>query len=146
MRRDGRSAKQDFTPGEHLYYRLEQSYPIGSVPSGVSLRRPEFSVNRQRHGGKAEYVLIPSWLDHGIAEFEVRGIPKVLTSSGGVEYNWVAYHDPLDENYHHSEVRTYKGTTRLQRGSQVNDLVYREFRQRLSESMIVIKVYSGDDL
>ncbi len=50
-------------------------------------------------------------------------------------------HDPYEENYHHSEVSTAKNGTRCLKGTQVSQLVKREFRQRLAEAMVVIKAY-----
>ncbi len=146
MRQGGRPAIQDFDAQEKLFYRLEEYYPVGASPSGLSIRRPDFSINREKHGGRAEYVLIPNWPDHGIAEFFVDHLPTNLRTAGAVQFTWSPIHVPEENNYFHSEVHTFKNGTRARKSSQLNDLIWREFKQRLSEKMRVIKSYTADDL
>jgi hypothetical protein len=140
MRRSGRPKRQDFDATEKLFYRLEEYYPIGSSPSGLSVRSPNFSVNREKHGGRPEFVLIPRWGHCGIAVFRVQQIPGPITSPGdAMVYSWKVEHDPLEENYHHSEVWTFKKGSRCDPNSNVSKLVKREFRQRLAEAMRVLR-------
>ena len=146
MQRGDREPRQDFEPNEMLFYRLEQFYELGSHPSGLSIRRPEFSVNREKHGGQAMFVLIPNWLNHGVAEFKHADIPGPLDSSGGNRFSWKVAHEPENDNYYHSEVRTYRHNARAKKSSQINDEVWRVFKQLLSEKMIVIKSSVVDQL
>lgn len=141
MRRSGRPVVDKFEPQERLFYRLDTAYPVGEAPSGLSVRKPDFSTNREALGGKPIYVLLPEYPDYGIAEFKVVSLPASIPSEGGREYSWAPTHVPLEDNYYHSEVRTYKDRIRCEKSSQVNALVYRIFRQRLSEAMRVIKSY-----
>jgi hypothetical protein len=94
MLQGDRCEDQAFADTEHLYYRLEEAYPIGSHPLGLSIRNPDFSVNREKHGGRPEFVLIPDWPNFGIAEFTVADLPKPIKSSGGVVYSWKSIHVP----------------------------------------------------
>jgi len=142
MLRAGRPDDQEFAADEELYYRLDVAYEVGERPSGLSVRKPDFSVNRSKHGGAPEYVLLPDWPNHGIAKFHVKGLPHKIKSEGDRAYSWKPAHAPEEKNYHHSEIHTYKGTVRAIKSSQINDLVYREFRQRLSEAMIVIRSFA----
>jgi len=139
MRRRGRPVDQNFEMDERLFYRLEDAYPVGSHPVGLSVRKPDFSVNREKHGGQPEYVLIPDWMHCGVAEFKCSDLPSELRSEGNVPYSWTVLHVPEDLNYHHSEVHTMKSGQNVHKQSQVSTLLYREFRQRLSESMLVIR-------
>jgi hypothetical protein len=142
MLRKDRAAHQEFDDSEMLYYRLKQPCgEIGDHPIGLDMEYPDFSVNRQKHGGLRDFVLIPNWKYLGIAEFAKGSIPGPDFSEGNIEYSWGVTHIPLDENYHHSEIWTYKGGTHCQRSSQVNKIVFRRFRQRISEAMTITKKY-----
>jgi hypothetical protein len=141
MRRAGRPDDQSFGLDERLFYRLDVFYPVGETPTGLSVRKPDFSVNREKHGGLPEYVLIPKWRNFGIAEFRVKRMPGPIRSDGNKLYSWAPVHVPEEENYHHSEVRSFKEGVRALKSSQVSELAYREFRQRISEAMLVIKAF-----
>ena len=143
MLAQGRGEDPDFSPEERLFYRLNENYRVGEQPTGLDVHKPDFSVNREKHGGKPEYVLIPDWPDHGIAEFAVGSIPGPITSEGGKVHSWQVKHVPLDENYHHSEIHTYTNGVRASKSHQVNKTVYRIFRQLLSEQMVVIRSFKG---
>ncbi len=145
MRRLGRPADPEFQSSERLFYRFEGCHTVDSAPSGLVVRSPDFSVNREKHGGLPEYVLIPNWLTWGIAEFSVESIPGARTSDGGVEYSWSLQHKPEEENYFHSEITTLKSGEPCTKSSQVNDIVKKEFRQALAEKMLVVKAFDGDD-
>jgi hypothetical protein len=141
----GRPAIQDFDNDELLFYRLEQYYPVGSHPSGLSLRRPEFSVNREKYGGKPDYVLIPDWLRFGIATFHPHDLPRLL-SAEEIPFTWSPVHIPEPANYHHSEVHTFKNGTKVRKSGQISELVWRQFKQLLGEKMVVLKSFEEDDL
>jgi len=141
----GRPVDPEFQPSERLFYRFEGPYAVGSSPSGLGVRSPDFSVNREKHGGLPEFVLIPNWLTWGIAQFAVKSIPNAIASDGGVVYTWPLHHTPEEENYFHSEITTLKSGVRCTKSSQVNDIVKKEFRQMLAEQMLVVKAFEGDD-
>ena len=145
-----RAPDRDFAQTEKLFYRLEIPYEVGERPTGLAVRNPDFSINREKHGCIPAFVLLPNYPDHGIAEFCVSGIPSPIKSSGGPLYSWAVVHVPEEFNYFHSEVHTlkqsgdgneqpYGSPVRCEKSSQVNKEVFREFRQRLSEAMTVIK-------
>ena len=146
MHRQGRPTDPNFASNERLFYRFEGHYTVGSVPRGLAVRSPDFSVNREKHGGIAEYVLIPDWPDWGIAEFEVGSIPPAKASEGAVSYSWSLQHEPEEHNYFHCEITTLKAGVRCRKSSQVSELVKKEFRQALAERMIVVREFRGDDL
>ena len=145
MIRAGRPADPDFSPDELLFYRLEGNFDAGVAPRGLQVHSPEFSVNREKHGGLAEYVLIPDWTECGIAQFNVASVPGPKVSLGGVQFSWSVSHEPEDNNFHHSGVATLKAGVRCRKSSQINDLVKKEFKQELAEKMKVIKGCSIDD-
>jgi len=140
MRRQGRLPDPEFEPSERLFYRFEGNYALGSPLRGLQVRSPDFSVNREKHGGLPEYVLIPNWLGLGIAAFTVASIPGPAVSEGGVMFSWRVEHVPEEDNYHHSEIHTFKTGLKCIKGSQVSDTIKKGFRQALAEKMQVIKI------
>lgn len=141
---NGRGADQDFSESEMLFYRLKM--PCGNAgdrPSGLDMEYPDFSVNREKHGGIPEFVLLPKWLTCGIGEFRKGDIPGPDTSDGGIEYSWPIIHVPEDMNYYHSEIQTFKSGVHCHRSSQVNKIVFRRFRQRLAEAMTITRQFDS---
>lgn len=140
MFRHGRPLDPEFDSAERLFYRFEGEYALGASLRGLQVRSPDFSVNREKHGGLAAYVLIPNWLDLGIAAFTVSSIPGPATSEGEVTFSWRVEHVPEENNYHHSEIHTFKSGVKCTRSAQVSDTIKKGFRQALAEKMEVIKI------
>jgi hypothetical protein len=98
-----------FSPEEYLYIRFKEL--LGDMPSPSGIRIPNQSVNRSKHGGQPEWVLLPDWLNWGYGSFKVADIPPFLMSdSGQVRFNFRVEHDPKECNYYHSEIRAYRDT------------------------------------
>ncbi|MCP4662813.1 MAG: hypothetical protein GY856_46060 [bacterium] len=77
----------------------------------TSLASPDFSVNRAKYSEPDDVVL--SQPNCGIASFTVADVPELLLSKEDVEYRFSVEHDPLADNYSHSEVRSYERWRRL---------------------------------
>ncbi|HXJ38758.1 MAG TPA: hypothetical protein VNH18_05740 [Bryobacteraceae bacterium] len=129
-----------FDPEEQLFYRFDGDFKLGAPLRGIDVRSPDFSVNRAKHGGLPDFVLIPQWLTSGIAMFEVRAISWSMESEGKVTFSWSVEHVPEEENYHHSEVHTFKAGVKCEKSGQVSQMVKKAFRQAIAERMTVIKV------
>ncbi len=110
--RRGRPVDPVFDPGESLYRRLRVTDvdPDGRIEP-TSLRSPDFSVNRAKYSEPDDVVLFQP--NCGIASFTVADVPELLLSKEKVEYRFSVEHDPLADNYSHSEVRSYVGSRRL---------------------------------
>ncbi len=110
--RGGRPVDPVFGPEERLYRRL-RVLDIDSEGriEPTSLESPDFSVNRGKYSEPADVILSDS--SHGIASFTVADVPESVLSAEEVEFRFPVEHDPLDSNYSHSEVRSYKGGRRL---------------------------------
>ena len=138
MYRNGRLIDPFFDEDELLYNRClsEHVYREQLLPTGI--RFPDWSVNRAKYS-EPEDVLVPNFQDWGIAQFEVRNIPKSLISPapGNVKFDFKVEHDPLNDNYSHSEVRTYKNGHHS-KNLNVSTTVKKEFRQMLSEKTVLI--------
>lgn len=130
MYRNGREIDPVFDPEELVYHRCILSDLVDGKFSSVSIKFPDWSVNRGKYCRPSD-VLLPSWLDFGVAEFKVKDVPSDMKSSGDTNFNFKIEHDPLEENYSHSELRVYKNGFHDKKVS-VSSLVKKEFRVRLS--------------
>jgi hypothetical protein len=108
----GRPIDTVFDPGEHLYRRLRalDVDPDGRIEP-TSLESPDFSVNRSKYS-EPEDVILPH-PSCGIASFTVVDVPEPFRSAENIEYLFSLEHDPLEDNYAHSEIRSYKNRQRL---------------------------------
>ena len=128
MFRNGRPVDPDFEPEEELYLRCLPDQVDGQYLLPTAIKFTNQSVNRGRYS-KPEWVLIPDWLHLGIASFEVRDVPPTPESLGDVRYEFKVEHDPFEDNYAHSEIRTYKnGVYEPGAGKKVNSKVKQRFR------------------
>lgn len=112
--RDGRDVDDNFEPREKLYHRFNKLQQSEGVLYPASIRFPDFSVNRGKYSEPNDVLLYdyPSVIDWGVASFKVEDIPPPHTTGEGTEYettySFAVKHVPIEENYSHSEVRTYK--------------------------------------
>ena len=143
MLRTGRPVVPHFEPTEPLYYRCTSDHIVGQHLSRMAIKFPNISVNRGGSPGShvfgpPEDVLIPDWLDWGIAEFKVMEIPTPLRPDDpqGAQYEFKVSHEPEEENYSHSEIRTYKNG-RYSPKAKVSDKVKSEF---LSQKTRIIRM------
>ncbi len=129
----GRSPKQEFDPEEALYLRYSSEHFKGESLPTMAVKAPAFSVNRQLFSRPSD-VLIPNWLNFGIAEFKVKDIPNGLIP----DISFKPVHDPIDrnhpdfnhmgfENYAHTEVRMFKGSNDLGK-NKIPDSLKKKFR------------------
>ena len=145
----GRAAVSDFTPEERLFRRclvsdLDPADSERLFPNSISFY-PDWSVNRGDFS-EPEDVLYPDYLGWGIAAFQVKDIPSPMKTEGNIPYHWDAQHQPLDENYSHTEIWTYKGGTHLANPKAETDpkppdlpkTVKKYFRTVLSERARII--------
>lgn len=146
MRRNGRPIVSAFAPTERLYFRCMASWiePDGTIkPANVHF--PDQSVNREMFSKPCD-VLLPdgtdrskSWIHWGVATIRVENVPSSLSTAGNVTYNFTVEHDPLDDNYGHSELRVYKGGQRETNSNKVNAGVKKGYRTAVGlKSRVII--------
>lgn len=134
--RQGRIVDRQFDSSERLYHRCQLRHIDSERLLPEAIRFPNFSVNRSKYS-EPEDVLLPNYQDWGIAAFEVIDIPESQSTDTNTEYSWRVEHDPLDENYAHSEVRTFKNSVYTE-NLKVPTTIKKEFRQILSDRARVI--------
>jgi hypothetical protein len=137
MYRQDRLVDPEFAPSEDLYYRCQAQHVAESRLLPTALRFPDFSVNRAKYS-EPEDVLVPSYSSWGIASFQVKDIPPAQSSDVDTVYTWNVIHDPNENNYSHSEVRTYKNG-HYAKNLSVATTVKKAFRQILSDRARIIK-------
>lgn len=104
--RRGRPVDPEFAPSERLFRaiaRRDFTENGGLLPTAFEF--PDFSVNREKYSEPADVLL--SRPTHGVAAFEVQDLPGELQNPDGA-YQFKVEHAPEEDNYSHSEVRTYK--------------------------------------
>jgi hypothetical protein len=132
MLRQGRPVDSKFDVTEKLYRRcvdreVREGRPfVDQIPF-----YPAMSVNRSKFS-KPHDVLYPDYFDTcGVLSFTVGDIPEPYQIEGGARYEWKPEHDPLEENYSHTEVRTYRDGA-FDRNHQIGSkLVKKYFRECL---------------
>jgi len=138
LQRRGRPIVCEFPSDEPLYRAIEPESVAPAGVSPISIRFPAWSVNRggripEEDGPFSEPgdVLLPenrrAW---AVARFRVRDVPG-RTITFGVE------HDPLDDNYAHSELRAYVDGE-FHENARVSTGVKKAFRARLAPKLEII--------
>lgn len=147
MFQNGRSVDPDFDLDEQLYRRCCPTQVVENRLLPEAINFPDWSVNRAKYS-QPEDVLFPNFHCCGIASFRVRDIPRELKSGGekGQEENVFEFkvvHCPEEDNYSHSEVRTYKNGIHDKSDknfkNKINKTVKKEFRQLLSDRTTLIR-------
>lgn len=141
MLRRGRPVDPSFSLREKLYFRCKcDAVMDGGRIKPKQVPFPDQSVNRQRYS-KARDVLLPlstgaehsrKWLFWGVAMIRVRDVPGAALDGSQVEHVFRVEHDPLDENYGHSEIRVYKQGVHMREKREIDDLVKKEYRTNLA--------------
>jgi hypothetical protein len=134
MFRRERPVDPDFQPDERLYRRCPDTEVVEGEPFTDQIAfYPAMSVNRSKYG-QAQDVLYPDYFTRfGVLSFLVGGIPGSFRPDEGTLYEWIPSHEPLEENYAHSEVRTYRDGVFDAKLRIQSTLVKKYFRERLRD-------------
>ena len=140
MLRNGRPPDPHFELDDSLYrgFRADEVINGRLIPERIKFY-PRMSVNRGKYSepGDFLYVEYPKYRDCGVAECKVADIPGRLVSEGGPVYEWRLEHTPLEDNYAHSEIVTFKDgihTLTLDPPKHIKKTV----RQILSDRLVVV--------
>lgn len=109
-------------------------WPADDAATGLAFPFPDLSVNRSKYCAKPEWVLLPNWVNDGVIAFRVMDIPSRLEQSGTTYvFEFRTVHDPEDDNYSHTEVRTYRNGMHDKK-IEPPKTIRKKFRQMLAES------------
>jgi len=139
MYRAGRPIDPDFLVSEKLFFRcmLDWIDERGRIkPAGIHF--PDQSVNREKYS-RCTDVLLPdgsqrskAWVLWGVVVIRVEDLPPETRSAGDIAYRFTVEHDPLEDNYGHSELRVYKDGQRESNKKKIGSLVKKEYRTKLA--------------
>lgn len=138
MYRKGRPVDPVFLDDECLYIRV--SYlDHHNKPNLTCIRFTEQSANRSKYS-KPEWVLLPDMKDWGIISIKVKDVRINIKSASGIDFNCDATHQPNEDNYSHSEIRTYKSGKYIPNsGKRIKTKIKQKIRMRLIENCEVLK-------
>jgi hypothetical protein len=138
MYRRGRPVDPLLSPTERLFLRCQCEWVDVDRIKPAHIHFPDQSVNREKYSYPTD-VLLPDatprsadWVLWGVVAFQVADVPADSTTSGGVSYRFTAEHDPLEDNFGHTELRVYKDGVREQNKDRINPKIKKEYRTRLA--------------
>jgi hypothetical protein len=105
--KENREAIQDFGRDELLYLRyIRQHFVDGELQPAAIRSQLKQSVNRGRFSepGDALFSETGKYNGLGVAEFRVEDIPARVEQPDGPAYIFFMWHEPLEDNYSHSEI------------------------------------------
>jgi hypothetical protein len=138
--RQGRPADPDFLPSELLFRRIHPRQFLEGRVDETSLESPDFSVNREKYSVPGDVVA--QHAGFGICAFRVRDIPPRIQSGDGRVFTFPVEHVPEEDNYSHSEVRTYCDGERVLKPKKAPNTVRTEFRILLFKDNKVVLLRS----
>jgi hypothetical protein len=100
-----------FSPSERLFRRIPPEDVVNGTISDASLPSPSFSVNREKYSNARDVV--EGYPGFRIAAFQVGDIPPSISGDAGESYQFGVEHEPLPDNYAHSEVNSYREGAKL---------------------------------
>ena len=115
MPRNGRPIDSDMPGHELLYLRCKAGWiDVNGRLKAANVHFPDQSVNRERYSSRYD-VLLPNqeaetaeWIFWGVVKLTVEDVPSKGESPSNVAVTFTVEHDPLDDNYGHTELRAYK--------------------------------------
>ena len=135
----GRRPDQIFRPEEKLYRRVSKMHFLqnGQLdPGKVSF--PDISVNREKYSKPSDVIFADGlsksrqlylW---GVVYCVSKTLPAPIKDGRGEEYQFAVDHEPLENNYSHSELSAYKDN---ERQNKVSGAVKKLYRVRLASQL-----------
>jgi hypothetical protein len=139
--RNGRSPDQNFRRRDLLYHRCTREDVEDEVflPARIRIDRP--SVNWSKYSKTWDVIF--DHPGHGIVRFIVGNLPRELPTAPprpgehrAELHHFYAFHDPLDLNYSHSEIRCSRGGRELARIN--SSAVKKEFQAMMSREGLLL--------
>lgn len=140
LKRLGRVVDPNFEPSEQLYRRFHRDHFLAGEVLAQAITFPAFSVNREKYS-QANDVLL-GYPTYGVLSFPVRGVPAECASPDGRVFRFRVEHVPEEDNYAHSEVRTYSNEERAAKDPPKT--VKKLFRTRLFAAFEVLRQPEDD--
>ncbi len=85
--------------------------------------------------------MLIAYPDQGVAAFLVEDIPASILSDDGRRYGFGVEHQPVPDNYAHSEVHTYHSGERMDDvGKEPPRQVRKKFRDLLRQRIVILEI------
>lgn len=147
---NGRSLDPDFDPEEYLYIRVQYVDEYGRF-TNLDVKGPDTSFNRAKYSKPAHvlYARYPMFLEWHVGGLQVKEIPGPLYSGDKRKFDFQVEHVPVrppeeeNENYSHSEVRSYVAAVRQKKLPSKVGKEYRELMARLIQPIAFEKPISS---
>jgi hypothetical protein len=83
---------------------------------------------------------LPSYIEFSIGAIRVEDVQISMTSPGNISFELKVEHVPEDDNYGHSEIRTYKNGAQLGKDERkkINQPTRLEIKQKIAEKIVVV--------
>lgn len=133
--RQGREPDPNFLPSERLFRRSRPSALDDDPLFEAVITFPDPSVNREKYSLPEDVIL--GYPGFRVFTFRVQDIPRSL-DEGGRAFTFGVEHVPEDDNYAHSEVRTYCDGERISK--KPPKTVRTKFRLQLAKAMQVLEL------
>ena len=131
----GRSDDQQFKPAHLLFIRCRRRDLLGGKPNPITIRYSNQSSNWSKYS-KPWDVIFDSrgWGFYSLAVCDVpSNLPEHPEQAPGVTiYTFRPVHDPVNNNYPHTEIQAFKGVARVN-NPKPSDLVKKEYRTAIRE-------------
>jgi len=145
MLRCGRPLDNEFSPDELLYLRCQFAWlDVNRRLKPANVHFPDQSTNREKFCAAYD-VLLPTtvpnshqWLCWGVVAIRVSDVPTHAETTGGTEMTFTVEHDPIEDNYGHTELRAYKNGRRERNKNKINDLVKKAYRTKFAEGTRIV--------
>ncbi len=141
MRTNGRNSDPYFHPDEFLFRRV----PIriwddpSDRPGPEAIELPDISVGRSKYA-HAEWVRFDVANNHhfedwGVLAVQVRDIPPQFWTLGIYQFTFEPYHDPLEKDYAHSEIRAFSNGIPVRLNEELPEDLHLKWRLALLKVM-----------
>jgi len=141
MCRNEREIDNTFHPEEYLFRRVPTKIwdTPDPMPEADAIELPDISVGRSRYGHPEWTRLDPendryfkSW---GIIGVKVGLIPPSYQPEGGPAFAYTPSHQPLEQDYPHTEIQAFQGELQLSTKESVPEELHLEWRGLLLSQM-----------
>ena len=139
MLRNGRGVDNSFKGWHSLYYRCTREDVKDGKLIGARVRLQNTSVNWSKYSKPWDVIFdnqgfgISHWLVFRLPS----ELPKVLPDKNAKVHAFAPSHVPLDDNYSHSEIWTFKDGQRSEKAA-MSETVKKELRTMLGDHSLVL--------
>ena len=128
-----------FLPSERLFHRVKDEDVEGENVLPSAIRLPDCSVNREKYALSPE-VALQGYEDEfsHVASMCAGDLPIPQTTEGSITWMFFVAHDPLVDNYSHTEVRLKKSDQSYDVKRSPRGAVRTTLKLLLAEKMTVI--------